>query len=251
MSEAVPALEVSGVSHKFGSRVALDQVSFEVPRGGFTVLLGPNGAGKSTLFALITRLYSTRTGTIAVFGRNIARAPREALQQLGVVFQARTLDLDLTVAQNLNYHAALHGLSAAEARSAADRLLDRFGIPDRKHDRVRTLSGGQMRRLEIARALLHSPLILLLDEPTVGLDMRSRAEFISHVRRLVREDGLSVLWATHLIDEVASDDRIIVLARGKVLAAGTVGEVTAAASARDLASAFQMLTTHDASLAPS
>jgi ABC-2 type transport system ATP-binding protein len=234
------------VSHRFGPRVVLDQVSFEVPQGSFTVLLGPNGAGKSTLFALITRLYSTRKGAIAVFGRDIAQAPGEALQKLGVVFQARTLDLDLTVTQNLAYHAALHGLSSADARGSGGRLLDRFGISDRMNDRVRTLSGGQMRRLEIARALLHSPLLLLLDEPTVGLDMRSRAEFISHVRRLVRDDGLSVLWATHLIDEVASDDRIVILDRGKVRARGTIGEITAGAGARDLAAAFQMLTSYDA-----
>jgi ABC-2 type transport system ATP-binding protein len=251
MSSIVPALEISGVSHRFGPRVVLDQVSFEVPRGSFTVLLGPNGAGKSTLFALVTRLYAARQGAIAVFGQNIARAPGEALEKLGVVFQARTLDLDLTVTQNLAYHAALHGLSFIDARSAADRLLDRFGMSDRKDDWVRTLSGGQMRRLEIARALLHNPLLLLLDEPTVGLDTRSRAEFISHVRRLVRDNGLSVLWATHLIDEVASDDRVVILDRGKLRAAGTVSEVAGAAGARDLASAFQMLTSYDASLAPS
>ena len=173
-----PALQVERVSHRFGSRAALDEVSLAVPRGQFVALLGPNGAGKTTLFSVVTRLYANQHGTVAIFGHDLAREPSRALARLGVVFQARTLDTDLTVRQNLLYHAALHGIArrAAEARIAA--LLGRVGLLDRRDDKIRTLSGGQSRRIEIARALIHAPDLLLLDEPTVGLDLEARADIV-------------------------------------------------------------------------
>src|SRR5262249_8142112 len=151
----------------------------------FTVLLGLNGAGKSTLFSLVTRLYGTQRGTIRIFGYDVARFSGEALRMLGIVFQPRTLDLDLSVVQNLVYHAPRHGIGAAEARRRASGLLSRIGLADRARDKVRDLSGGQMRRIEIARALLHRPRLLLLDEATVGLDIKSRADILDHVRALV------------------------------------------------------------------
>ncbi len=242
MSSDKPALSVAAVGHSYGTRRALDGVTFEVPAGVFSVLLGLNGAGKSTLFALITRLYDARSGSISVFGHNVAREPGEALRRLGVVFQSRTLDLDLSVVQNLTYHAALHGIPPGEGRRRAVELLERFDMADRATDKVRNLSGGQMRRVEIARALLHRPRLLLLDEATVGLDIRSRADIVGHVRRLVMDEGVSVLWATHLIEEVAASDRVIVLHQGHVLAGGPVSEVIAKAKAPDIRSAFAMLT---------
>lgn len=236
------ALEVKGVGHSYGQRRALQDVSFTVPAGTFTVLLGLNGAGKSTLFALVTRLYDTREGTISVFGHDVLQTPGEALRRLGVVFQARTLDLDLSVTQNLTYHAALHGIPPRDGRRRAMELLASLNMADRARDKVRNLSGGQMRRVEIARALLHDPRLLLLDEATVGLDIRSRADIIAHVRVLVADQGVGVLWATHLIDEVAPDDRVIILHEGRVMASGPVGDVVADAGADDIRGAFSALT---------
>jgi ABC-2 type transport system ATP-binding protein len=161
---------------------------------------------------------------------------------IGVVFQQRTLDLDLSVIQNLTYHAALHGIGKHDGRARADEVLARVALSDRANDKVRNLSGGQMRRVEIARALLHRPRLLVLDEPTVGLDIKSRADILGYVRRLVVEDGASVLWATHLIDEIADDDDVIVLHHGRVLAHGSVPRVLDAAGAKDIRAAFTRLT---------
>ena len=242
------ALKVAGVGHAFGSRRALDGVFFDVPAGSFTVLLGLNGAGKSTLFALITRLYDAREGAIEVFGHDVAHSPGEALRRLGVVFQQRTVDLDLSVMQNLTYHAALHGITGAEGRRRAGEMLEWFDLTDRRKDKVRTLSGGQTRRVEIARALLHRPRLLLLDEATVGLDIRSRAEIIAHVRRLVTEEGIGVLWATHLIEEVMPQDRVVILHQGRMLTEGLASAVASAHGGRDIKSAFALLTGAERSL---
>ena len=238
----VPALEVSGVSHAYGRKQALTGVSFSIAPGRFTVLLGLNGAGKTTLFSLISHLYNTRQGAIRIFGHDISRAPGEALRRLGIVFQARTLDLDLSVYQNLSYHASLHGIGHAAARARIDTLLAQVDMTDRLHDKARSLSGGQMRRIEIARALLHRPQLLLLDEATVGLDIRSRAENLAMIRNLVATDGISVLWATHLIDEVGDGDDVIILDKGRVLARGPVGEVVRSAGAGGIREAFALLT---------
>jgi ABC-2 type transport system ATP-binding protein len=235
------ALSVEGLSHAYGARQALRDVTFAIEPATFTVLLGLNGAGKSTLFSLVTRLYGTQRGAIRIFGHDVAREPGEALRRLGIVFQPRTLDLDLSVRQNLTYHAALHGIGSREARRRADRVLARIVLADRGGDKVRDLSGGQMRRVEIARALLHAPRLLLLDEPTVGLDIKSRADILEHVRGLVSEERVCVLWATHLIDEVAEGDDVIVLHQGRLLAHGPVARVTVEAGATDIRAAFNEL----------
>jgi ABC-2 type transport system ATP-binding protein len=239
---AVAALAVRNVSHSYGSRQALKDVSLTVPQSRFTALLGLNGAGKTTLFSLITRLYDTRHGSIEVLGHRVSREPGRALRLLGVVFQARTLDLDLSVMENLLYHAALHGIGSREARQRALVALEEIDLADRAKETVRRLSGGQMRRVEIARALLHRPRVLVLDEPTVGLDVASRSAILRHVRSLVRERGVAVLWATHLLDEVAADDAVVMLHRGQVVAAGDVPDVVSTAGAADMRSAFIALT---------
>jgi ABC-2 type transport system ATP-binding protein len=236
------ALEVAGLSHAFGERRVLHDVAFRVRPGDFTVLLGLNGAGKTTLFALATRLFHSRSGSIAVFGHDIRRESSAALARMGVVFQQSTLDLDLTVAQNMAYHAALHGMAARPARERAAVELERIGLAARANDRARVLSGGQRRRVELARALLHQPGLLLLDEPTVGLDIESRRGLLAHVRTLCAERGLAVLWATHLIDEADDNSRVIVLHKGSVLADGLVPEVVAASGERDLRATFDRLT---------
>jgi ABC-2 type transport system ATP-binding protein len=235
-------LAVEGVSHAFGAREVLREVSFTLHPGDFTVLLGLNGAGKTTLFSLITRLYDHTSGAIRIFGAEIKERPSEGLARIGVVFQQPTLDLDLTVAQNLSYHAALHGLPRRRASERIEREVQRVGLSDRLGDKVRQLSGGQRRRVEIARSLLHQPRLLLLDEPTVGLDIVSRQFLIDHVRSLCREEKLAVLWATHLIDEVDPHDKVIVLHRGFVLARGAVGDVVSAAQSSSMRGAFDVLT---------
>jgi ABC-2 type transport system ATP-binding protein len=239
---AVAALSIAGISHSYGARRALVDISFTVAPASFTALLGLNGAGKSTLFSLITRLFGIQTGQISIFGHDISREPGEALRLLGVVFQPRTLDLDLSLKQNLLYHAALHGIGRREASERSVELLARIGLSDRTASKVRDLSGGQMRRLEIARALLHRPRLLLLDEPTVGLDVKARADIIDHVRQLVTEQGIGVLWATHLFDEITSGDDLLVLHQGKMLARGRVPDVIAKTGGQDVHSAFMRLT---------
>ncbi|MDB5410111.1 MAG: transporter ATP-binding protein [Rhodospirillales bacterium] len=245
VSESVsPALEIVGLSHSYGSRTALSDVSFTVSPGDFTVLLGLNGAGKSTLYALITRLYAHRSGTIRVFGAAIDRDPATALARMGIVFQQPTLDLDLSVEQNLRYHAALHGLPRAVTEARIVEELARVEMSDRRRDKTRQLSGGQRRRVEIARALMHRPRLLLLDEPTVGLDVAGRQFLLQHVRKLCRDQGLAVLWATHLIDEVGDDARVIVLHKGKILADGSVPEINAAQGTPSIRAAFDRLVQH-------
>src|SRR6201991_3329353 len=241
-SAALPALSIDGVSHSYGPRCALADVGFTVAPASFTALLGLNGAGKSTLFSLITRLFGIQAGRIGIFGNDIGAAPGEALRLLGVVFQPRTLDLDLSVMQNLLYHAALHGIARGEARVRGDEVLARLGLADRAGGKVRDLSGGQMRRLELARRLLHRPRLLLLDEATVGLDVKARADILNHVRQLVTERGIGVLWATHLFDEIQPGDDLVVLHQGRVLANAPVSRVIAQAGADDIHAAFMRLT---------
>jgi ABC-2 type transport system ATP-binding protein len=238
-----PALAVRNLSHAYGARKALDDVSLNVARGAFAVLLGLNGAGKSTLFSLATGLYGARKGAVEIMGFDIAKAPGEALRRLGVVFQARTLDFELSLTQNLLYHAALHGIGPSEGERLASEALARAGLAERAREKARDLSGGQMRRVEIARALLHKPSLLLLDEPTVGLDIRARADILAHVRALVAQENLAVLWTTHLIDEVEPKDQVIVLHQGCVLADGTAADIVAAQGADSIGGAFEKLTT--------
>jgi ABC-2 type transport system ATP-binding protein len=238
----VSALSIENVSHAYGARIALDKVSFDVAPSSFTVLLGLNGAGKSTLFSVITHLYVSRSGVVRIFGRDVARDSGAALALLGVVFQQRTLDPDLSVAQNLAYHGALHGISRRETREQGAMQLARVGLADRVGDKVRFLSGGQMRRVEIARALLHRPRMLLLDEPTAGLDIKARAGILEVVRGLVADEGIGVLWATHLVDEIRDDDHVIVLHEGRVLADGPSRSIVSAAGAHSIGEAFTSLT---------
>jgi ABC-2 type transport system ATP-binding protein len=236
-----PALAVEGLGHRFGPRRVLKNVSFSIAPGDFTVLLGLNGAGKTTLFSLATRLYAQGEGTIRIFDMDIRKRMLECLRQMGIVFQQPTLDLDLTVEQNLFYHCALHGLSHREAARRLAAEIDRVGLAERRRDKARRLSGGERRRVEIARALLHQPRLLLLDEPTVGLDIASRQFMLDHVRRLCREDGLAALWATHLIDEVGDGARVVVLHKGEVLADGAAAQLIGQMRAPSMRAAFETL----------
>jgi ABC-2 type transport system ATP-binding protein len=230
------------VRYAFGPKPALVDVTVALRTGHFTALLGPNGAGKTTLVSLLSALFVPQGGRISIFGVDLARDPLSALSVMGIVFQQQTLDLDLSVRQNMAYFAALHGLAGRQAGQRIDACLARLGLAARQAEKVRTLNGGHRRRLEIARALLHEPRFLLLDEPTVGLDIPARADLVAHVHALCRDDGLTVLWATHLVDEVAPEDDLVVLHQGAVRAQGAVADVLAACGARDVLGAFQNLT---------
>ncbi len=241
-ADDIPALVVRNVSHSFGDKKVLNDVSLTVEQGQFVVLLGLNGAGKSTLFSLVTRLYDNVSGEIFIHGFDVRRRPSQALQRLGVVFQSRTLDSDLSLVQNLKYHAALHGFSGREASERAQAALTIVGLADRAGEKVRALSGGQARRVEIARSLMHKPDMLLLDEPTVGLDIGSRETVVRIVRELVAKQGLGVLWSTHLMDEVKMTDHVVVLHKGRVLYNGRVPELLASTGTKLVSEAFRSLT---------
>lgn len=215
---------VRGLSFNYGAKRALDNVSLDVLSGRFCALLGPNGAGKSTLVSLLTRLLVAPEGNIHIAGHDLRSVPRKALGALGVVFQQPTLDLNLTVRQNLKYFAALHGLPRSEISGRIDVALDRLDMRKRGDERAGALNGGHRRRMELARALLHDPKVLLLDEPTVGLDAAARQAITDHVHDLA-DQGLCVLWATHLTDEVRDSDALLVLHQGQVIKSGLCGEI--------------------------
>jgi len=236
------SLAVDELSFSYSGKKALDKVSFSVNPAECTILLGPNGAGKSTLFSLITRLYDSNLGSIHLCGFDLKRQTRQALSRLGVVFQQTTLDLDLTVMQNLHYHAALHGMGRKQANLCIQEELERLNMYDRRSERVRQLNGGHKRRVEIARALLHKPALLLLDEPTIGLDVPSRQSIVEHIHQLVNEHSLSVLWATHLIDEIYPNDQLIVLHKGQIRFKGSVADVLHRTNSESINDAFKQLT---------
>jgi ABC-2 type transport system ATP-binding protein len=235
---APPALQVRNIVKSYGRRHALDGVTLAVRPGEFVALLGPNGAGKTTLFQLLSGLFMPDSGHVEVMGHDMRRNPVPALASLGIVFQQTTLDPELSVAANLWFHAGLHGMPQGIAKARIRAELQRIGLADRAGDRVRTLSGGNRRRIELARALLHAPRSLLMDEPTVGLDPASRRDLIGLVRKARDEQGIAILWATHLCEEAASADRVIVLHQGKVLRDTTPVAMLAEAGVVELEEAF-------------
>lgn len=242
MNSPNAALAIDDLSFSYSGKKALDQVQFSVNSSECTILLGPNGAGKSTLFSLITRLYDSHQGKIQLCGYDVKNQTRHALAKLGVVFQQTTLDLDLTVMQNLRYHTALHGMSRKLARQRIQEELERLNMYERRAEKVRQLNGGHKRRVEIARALLHKPSLLLLDEPTVGLDVPSRQSIVEHVHLLAAEQDLAVLWATHLIDEIYPQDQLIILDKGQIKIKGSIDTVLKTTNTSSINAAFKLFT---------
>ena len=236
------ALEITDLNFSYGNKQVLHDLTFTVAAGQCCILLGPNGAGKSTLFSLITRLYAHKQGDIHLAGFNIHKQPLKALSQLGIVFQQTTLDLDLSVQQNLRYHAALQGISRKKASMGIQEQLERLGMYERRKEVVRQLNGGHRRRVEIARALMHKPGVLLLDEPTVGLDAPSRHAIVKHVHQLAQDGDLAVLWATHLMDEIYASDKVVLIHQGAVKAEGAVTDIIQQAQTDNINDAFFKLT---------
>jgi ABC-2 type transport system ATP-binding protein len=238
VATAGPRLQIDQLTKRYGPRAALDGLSVTLQPGCFAALLGPNGAGKSTLFQVLTGLFAADAGRVTVDGHDLRTHAVAALRHIGVVFQAMSLDLDLSVRRNLRFHADLHGLPRA---LAAQRIAEDSAAAgtDKDLDRpVRELSGGNRRKVELVRALLHRPGLLLMDEPTVGLDPKSRRELRQRLHDDVRSRGSSVLWATHLVEEAEAADRVLVLHKGKLLADGTPAEVAATLGGGTLEEAF-------------
>ncbi len=220
--DAVPAaVVIRGLSHRYGERRALASVDLDVHRGEIFGLLGPNGGGKTTLFKVLATLTPAQEGRVEIFGEDVARAPLAVRRRLGVVFQHPGLDPKLTVEENLRCHAALYGLARSTFRTRSATLLERLGVADRARDRVETLSGGLARRVELAKGLLHGPELLLLDEPSTGLDPGARRDFIDYLVRLRDAEGMTVVLTTHGMEEAERCDRVGFVNRGTLVAVGT------------------------------
>ena len=235
-------IEISEVSHNFGQKRVLDQITITIKKGTFCALLGPNGAGKSTLFSALTRLLIPAQGAIKIHGNDIHKSPRPALSNIGVVFQQQTMDLDLTVFQNLRYFGKLQGMSGRDLNQRIDQVLTLLNMAERSHEVVRTLNGGHRRRAEIARSLIHDPKVLLLDEATVGLDPETRKSITDDMHKIAQTEGKTILWATHLCDEVGDDDQLVILHNGKILRNGQAHEI---ANGGNLLNVFLSLTGKD------
>lgn len=226
-------LKAEGLHKSYNGKPALKGVTVSLQPGEMVALLGPNGAGKSTLLQLLTGLFTPDQGTIHVLGQDMRQHPARALAGLGVVFQQSALDLDLTVMANLLFHTDLHGIPRKTARERIDVQLAAIGLQDQGKAVVRSLSGGTRRKVELVRALLHRPRLLLMDEATVGLDPASRQQLLDTVRGLCSTQDLAVLWATHLIEEVKTADRLLLLHQGTVRFDGSIDSFMAAAEGPD------------------
>jgi ABC-2 type transport system ATP-binding protein len=236
-----PLVLAEGVTKSYGPAKALDGVDLRVDAGEFVALLGLNGAGKSTLFQVLSGLFVPDFGSIALNGADMRRDPVSGLKRLGIVFQDSTLDLDLPVSSSLYFHAGLHGVARSTAKARMKDELERLSLYDSAATVGRKLSGGNRRRVELARALMHDPGLLLLDEPTVGLDPAVRRDLLEYVRKLCKERGLGVLWATHLVEEAEEADRVIILHRGRVVENATPAAILNKAGMSKLSDAFLSL----------
>ncbi len=215
-----PAIVVSGVTHRYGDRVAVDRLSLTIDQGEIFVFLGPNGSGKTTLFRLLSTLIPVQQGEVTILGHDLRASTYAVRSQLGVVFQAPSLDKKLTVDENIVHQGRLYGLSAAVLRSRSQQMLSALGLSDLRSELVETLSGGMRRRVELAKGMLHQPQLLLLDEPSTGLDPGARADLWKYLQQ-VRGEGVTVVLTTHLLEEAERADRIAIMHRGKLAALDT------------------------------
>jgi ABC-2 type transport system ATP-binding protein len=238
-------IEVSSLIKKFGGFTAVNDISFSVEQGDIFAFLGPNGAGKTTTIRMLTTLLHPTTGLIKLNGINVVHDPAGARRSFGIVFQDPSLDNELTARENLEFHAALYDVPRGEARSRIEKLLELVELADRQASYVKTFSGGMKRRLEIARGLLHEPAVLFLDEPTIGLDPQTRAKLWAYIRQANKENGLTVFFTTHHLEEAErSAQTISIIDHGKIVVTGTLAEVKKKAGGATLEEAFLSLTGH-------
>ena len=221
------AVQIRELHHHFGERTALAGVSFDVRRGELFALLGPNGSGKTTLFRILATSLVPAGGTVRLLGADVVRQPHLARRVIGVVFQAPSLDRKLTAAENLRHQGRLYGLRGRALEARIAEALAGVGVGDRAGERVERLSGGLARRVELAKGMLHRPAVLLLDEPTTGLDPTARREFWAQLERMRRDTGATVVLTTHLMDEAERSDRVAILDAGRMVALGTPAALTA------------------------
>lgn len=215
------AVRLTELTHRYGRRTALDRLSLAIEPGEIFVFLGPNGGGKTTLFRLLSTLFPLQEGEAEVLGFDLRRAVDQVRLRMGVVFQAPSLDKKLTVAENIRFQAALYGLGGKEYRLREEEMLAQLGLSDRARDIVETLSGGLKRRVELAKGMIHRPELLLLDEPSTGLDPGARADLWAYLTRIRQEAGVTVVLTTHLLEEAEKADRIAILNRGQLVALDT------------------------------
>ena len=218
-------IQVQDLTHRYGTRVALKNVTFEVKKGEVFGLLGPNGGGKSTLFRILSTMMVPTEGRATIAGDDVVRNPAAVRRHVGVVFQTQSLDKALTVEENLRAQGHLHGLSGPELRDRMARAMERLGLTDRSKDLVETLSGGLRRRVEIAKALLHRPQVLLMDEASTGLDPAARRDLTRHIEELRDREGVTILLTTHVLEEADRCDRLALLHEGSIVALGSPAEL--------------------------
>jgi ABC-2 type transport system ATP-binding protein len=226
-AETPPAIEATAIGFCYGERKALDDVSFTIARGEVFGFLGPNGGGKSTLFKLLSTIAPVQSGRVRMLGDDLAGDTMAIRRRLGVVFQHPSIDGKLTVAENLACHGHLYGIGGSRLRDRSAAMLDRLGLAERRGDLAETLSGGLKRRVELAKALLHEPELLLLDEPSTGLDPAARREFSDHLAHLRERDGVTVVLTTHYMEEAERCDRIGILSEGRLVAVAPPAELKA------------------------
>ena len=220
-----PAVEAEHLGFRYGKRQALDDVSFAIERGEFFGLLGPNGGGKTTLFKLLSTLVPIQTGEARMLGCDLRSDTLALRQRIGVVFQHPSVDGKLTVSENVLYHGHLYGLSATDLRERSAAMLKRLGLSERANDLAEDLSGGMKRRVELAKALIHEPELLVLDEPSTGLDPSARREFMGYLAHLREQEGVTIVLTTHYMEEAERCDRIGILHQGRLAALAPPGEL--------------------------
>lgn len=224
-AHAIPVIQIEGLRHSYGSRMALNGVSFDVRSGEIFALLGPNGSGKTTLFRILSTLMLPASGRSLIAGFDPARQPDEVRRRIGVVFQAQSVDIKLTAAENLWHQGHLYGLHGATLQERIAEMLQRVGLSDRAKEKVETFSGGMKRRVELAKGLMHRPSVLLLDEPTTGLDPGARRDLWQYLQELRSQERVSVIVTTHLMEEAERCDRLAILNAGEIVAMGTPAEL--------------------------
>lgn len=224
VAATTPIVMIEGVSHRYGDRIALEGIDLEARSGEILGLLGPNGSGKTTLFRILSTLLAPTAGRVRIDGLDVGTQRDAVRRRLGVVFQSPSLDRELSAGENLRHHGHLYGLRGSELNRRIDRMLERFGLADRRSERVRGFSGGMRRRVEIAKGLITQPRVLILDEPSTGLDLAAREDLLRMLQQ-VRDEGIAVLLTTHLMEEADHCDRLAILDQGRLVATGSPADL--------------------------